>query len=77
MNRPYKTEWIVTVLTDVAAFLSANGMKNSYDAVVEAMAAVLEDTQIETTTSTPRTTMSKPVAFDNVVRFSASLRKRT
>lgn len=76
MNRPYKIEWIVPVLTDVAAFLAANGMNESSDAVVEAMAAVLKDTKIEATTPAPRQTVSKPVVCDNVVRFSVSSRLR-
>jgi hypothetical protein len=76
MNRPYKTEWIVPVLTDVAAFLAANGMKESSDAVVEAMAAVLMETQSEAIAPGPRQTVSKPVVCDNVVRFSVSSRQR-
>lgn len=76
MNRSYKTEWIVPVLTDLAAFLAANGMKESSDALVEAMVAVLKDTKIEATTPEPRQTVSKPVVCDNFVRFSVSSRSR-
>jgi hypothetical protein len=75
MSDAYKAEWVVLVLNDIAAFLTANGVHDGARAVACAASVVVQEGEsANRALSQFKQHVTAPIADGNVVRFSVTSR---
>jgi hypothetical protein len=77
VKRQHKTDWVVPVLDDVAAFLATSGMHKGVEAVRAAIMVVQDDEKgSPDVIAQLRLLVSDPTREGNVIRFSVVSRRR-
>ena len=76
MNHPITKDWIVPVLTDIAAFLSANGTPEGAAAVAKAAAVVSQISGEKAEFGPPAPLTTAPMVEGNIIRFCVYSRNR-
>jgi hypothetical protein len=76
MNCPSRNDWVISMLNDIATFLSANGMHDGAIAVENATAVVQKTDGFAATLEAPALLNTPPVTGGNIIRFSVYSRNR-